>query len=1036
MKAKRLLPALALAFFGFTAEGLAARQSEPATVAPEIASRLAAGEDRVLVLVGFREQASEPGATEVTTSGTSMTRPRVRVERLLAEISPLDFTPTRTFATAPLASGWLTARGLAALKARADVASISIDGTVRPAGQIGAAQIGADRLNLIGVTGRGRSVAIVDTGLDISHPDMGGRMGPNSKILAGWNFADGNDDLSDCLGHGTEVAGVAAGPQGIAPEADIVVLKVFGQRDGCRGAAFSDVLAAIDWVVDRRETLRVEAINLSLSDESAHPGFCDAENRAAAQVFDTARAAGIAVVAAAGNSALKDGLAWPGCFSGVAAVGMVYSTASGPISWGGMAVCRDATTAADMVPCASNSGSGLAVLAPGVGWVTSLPGGESTSTFSGTSAAAPAATGALLLARQARVLSDPLLALDLLRTTGVPVRDSGNGRTAPRIDLVSALDATTPISGPCNSEVLPDGKTAGMTCEAYVSSLVGTAASVSVSLSIDHPDPTQLVVTLTSPDGTSVLLMNRSGTAGHAVREVFGKTAQPIEPLSAFVGRAVSGVWRLKVLDTVPGGAGRLVSWSLAIEPQAVPFGPLSSPATAFVPSAAHMPGKFGSFFTTDLRVFNSDPNAAARVALKFTPNGGDPAKSRTTAVTIPPLGTRVLDDVLGNVFRTTDYGPLAITAPPSVVIGSRTRSTSVRGGAYGLYVPAVSPSSAIGLGDRPVYLVAPIRSDGFRLNVGLSEVSGAAARVEITVKDRLGAVKGSFTTPVTPLALTQLNDAYQSMGIATDESDRFEVRVVGGTGRVVAWGTAVDNKTNDAIFVLGATPGPDVLVPATSRAVGQHGAVYRTDLKLTNPGPAPIRVRVTYFPTTGPAFSRIIVPLQANETRLLADALYQLYSPHDNVSGALRITTLDGPFVSSSRTYTADDSGGSYGMAIDHATSTFEATPGRRIALTFLSGTADTRTNVGFLETSGKTTRARLSFYTPDGSRFFVKDLTFEAQTAIQWNDVFATLGLTPRAEASAILEVLDGGAVEAHVIQINNSTNDASFVPGSLLP
>jgi serine protease len=55
-------------------------------------------------------------------------------------------------------------------------------------------------------------------------------------VAGGWNFADGNGDVSDCDGHGTAVAGVAAGEQGVAPEASIVALKVFGARDGCSTA--------------------------------------------------------------------------------------------------------------------------------------------------------------------------------------------------------------------------------------------------------------------------------------------------------------------------------------------------------------------------------------------------------------------------------------------------------------------------------------------------------------------------------------------------------------------------------------------------------------------------------------------------------------------------------------------------------------------------------------------------------------------------------------------------------------------------------
>ena len=121
----------------------------------------------------------------------------------------------------------------AALALRQDVVHVGFDRLVRPAGQIGTAQIGADRLLGLGVTGRGRSIAIVDSGIDVTHPDLKPQAG---SAWPGWNFADNDGNLADCSGHGTEVAGVIAGPQGLAPDAGLVVLKVFSLRDGCRSA--------------------------------------------------------------------------------------------------------------------------------------------------------------------------------------------------------------------------------------------------------------------------------------------------------------------------------------------------------------------------------------------------------------------------------------------------------------------------------------------------------------------------------------------------------------------------------------------------------------------------------------------------------------------------------------------------------------------------------------------------------------------------------------------------------------------------------
>ena len=68
-------------------------------------------------------------------------------------------------------------------------------------------------------------------------------------------------------------------------------------------------------------------------------------------------------------------------------------------------------------------------------------------------------------------------------------------------------------------------------------------------------------------------------------------------------------------------------------------------------------------------------------------------------------------------------------------------------------------------------------------------------------------------------------------------------------------------------------------------------------------------------------------------------------------------------------------------------------------------------------------------------GERLAVRELLLERYEAVQWNDVFAEMGAPPRENASALVEVLDGGAVIAHAIRVDNRTNDASLLPGRVL-
>ncbi|MHA2878528.1 S8 family serine peptidase [Vibrio campbellii] len=107
-------------------------------------------------------------------------------------------------------------------------------------------------------TGKGVSIYVIDSGIDFSHPDFGGR------AQSGWDFVDNDSDASDCHGHGTHVAGTAAGRQyGIAPEADIYSVRVLNCENKGWG---SDILESFDWVIEHaKQRGQPAVINYSIS---------------------------------------------------------------------------------------------------------------------------------------------------------------------------------------------------------------------------------------------------------------------------------------------------------------------------------------------------------------------------------------------------------------------------------------------------------------------------------------------------------------------------------------------------------------------------------------------------------------------------------------------------------------------------------------------------------------------------------------------------------------------------------------------------
>jgi subtilisin family serine protease len=149
-----------------------------------------------------------------------------------------------------------------------------------------------------GATGSGTTIAVVDTGVDLQHPDL------SSKLVAGHDFVAGSSDCpagpQDENGHGTHVAGIAAavtnngiGVAGVARDAQIMPVRVL-DADG--SGSSDDVAAGITWAADHG----ADVINLSLG-ELPIVGQLEPLNEEIEAAVTHAWNAGSLVVAAAGN---------------------------------------------------------------------------------------------------------------------------------------------------------------------------------------------------------------------------------------------------------------------------------------------------------------------------------------------------------------------------------------------------------------------------------------------------------------------------------------------------------------------------------------------------------------------------------------------------------------------------------------------------------------------------------------------------------------------------------------------------------------
>ena len=277
-----------------------------------------------------------------------------------------------------------------------------------------------------GATGEGYSVAVLDTGADYRHPDLGAcaSAGEGCRVLVSMDMTavdDGELD-ADPKQHGTNVSAIIAKT---APKASILSLDVFEPN----GAADSDVIKALNWVITNRDQYNIVAVNMSLGSDENHQVEC--KNTVYDSAFEWLLLDGIQVVVAACTDAVKNGLSIPACHPLAISVGATTDSLTQATRY---TSCDDSIVPVDTVSGFSNSAVTLDILAPGTN-ITA--GGVS---LSGTSQAAPHVTGALAALKSKFPNRSTAELLLKLQQTGELVTDKSNGVTTRRLNLASAMN--------------------------------------------------------------------------------------------------------------------------------------------------------------------------------------------------------------------------------------------------------------------------------------------------------------------------------------------------------------------------------------------------------------------------------------------------------------------------------------------------------------------------------------------------------------------------------------------------------------------
>jgi len=408
------------------------------------------------------------------------------------------------FETIPVLALEVGSNSLTSIQNNDLVDSVEIDVPHPPTLSDSVILIGADTAWNQGYSGAGQAVAVLDTGVDKTHPDLAGKVvaeacystissayEATSLCPDGSEAQTGNGAGMACSSsgcdHGTHVAGIVAANgsiQGVAKDADIIAIQVFtlfnssqycGFSSPCVLSFTSDQMAGLERVrVLNNSGMDIASVNMSLGGGN-YPDVC---HGAIKTLIDLLKDDGIATIVSSGNSGYTNGIASPACIESAISIG--------------------STTKSDAVASYSNSADILELLAPGSFIYSTLPN-NGAGVKSGTSMAAPHVAGAFAVLKSAAPDASVDQILNILKQTGVSVTDTRNSITKPRINLTKALERLAPSADEPNIEVTPTSHNLGNV-------ILGDSSTVTVTIS--NTGNSDLEIGQLSLGGTDFLVSN------------------------------------------------------------------------------------------------------------------------------------------------------------------------------------------------------------------------------------------------------------------------------------------------------------------------------------------------------------------------------------------------------------------------------------------------------------------------------------------------------------------------------------------------
>jgi minor extracellular serine protease Vpr len=413
----------------------------------------------------------------------------------------------------------------------------------------------------LGLTGRGIRVAIMDTGIDYDHPDLGGCFGAGCRVEIGHDYVgdaynnDSSDPLynptpkpdplpDDCNGHGTHVAGIVGargGVMGVAPDVTFSAYRVFG----CNGSTDADIMVA---AMEQIAKDGAHVVNISIGSAFQWPTY------PTAQAADRLVNKGVVVVTSAGNSGANG--AWAVSAPGVGQKAIATAsfnnlTLKSPVftvspdgrkvgyspATGGTAIPFSGTSPLARTGTQSSTADGCSALAPGslAGKVALIRRGTCGFHDKARNAQAAGAIGVVLYNNQAGTVTPNVTGAVAINIPVVAITSADGNEIDTRL-AAGAVDLTwtaeTIESAISNANLIAGSSSYGMSPDLTLKPDIGApGASIRSTFPLERNGYANLSGTsMASPHvagGVALLLEARPNTPAQAVRSILQNSASP-----------------------------------------------------------------------------------------------------------------------------------------------------------------------------------------------------------------------------------------------------------------------------------------------------------------------------------------------------------------------------------------------------------------------------------------------------------------------------------------------------------------------------